>query len=172
LGAIKARVAAGGLLALLIWQAGVAVSAEWGRFSPSLTAASLSADSEARYRATIGAHHDLLAAVWAHAPDIQRLIVVRDRAAAPARAPGPPDGAIDRTVPKDMLIAHLTTLLFPVVVQDLPGLVSGAATLAELLEPTTYVLDLRPDGALAELPALRSITSGGGFELLRYDPLW
>jgi hypothetical protein len=167
--AIKARIAAGGLLALLLWQAGVAVGAERGRVSPALSAAALSADSGQRYRATIGEHYELLCAVWAHAPDVRRLIVARDPPPAAARPWGLPDGEVDRSVPRDRLIAHLTTLLFPVVVTDLPGPVAGAADLAEQLEPTTYVLDLRSERTYGSLPALRSVASGDAFDLLRRD---
>jgi hypothetical protein len=172
LAAIKARVAVGGLLLLLIWQTAVAVRAEAARVSVSRTAASLTASLEQRYAATCGAHHVLLAAVWAHAPDARRLIVVRDPRAAVEHPPGLGGAGIDRSAPKDMLVPHLTTLLFPVDVRELHGLLPGAAALAELLEPTTYVLDLRPGGGLAALPALRTVATGDGFELLRNDPAW
>jgi hypothetical protein len=154
--ATKARVAAGGLLALLVWQAGVAVGGEYERVSPALT--------------TVGEHHVLLAAVRAHATDIRRLIVVREPSASVLRPAGLLDAEVDRSVVKDLLIAHLTTLLFPIIVQDLPGLTSGTSDLVELLEPTTYVLDLRDERTLAQLSALSAVAAGDGYELLRYDP--
>lgn len=166
MGAIKARVAAGGLLLLLVWQAGVAAASEGERLSLPRTVAALTASAAQRLRDTVGPHEPLLVAVWTHAPDARHLFVVRDPEDVAVRPPGPTDEVIDRTVPKDMLMARLTTLLFPVVVRELPGTGAHATRLAGLLEPTTYVLDLRSERDLAELPGLRPLARGDGFELL------